>query len=167
MKVIRLPLALAAIAALCLAGQARANVNLKNGNFSIIYTDILYSGGFEPQVERVYNSRTAFKGSFGWGWGFEYEAYLTVSGDRTVTIHEYGGGAENIFDPGDHQRTEVWQADVEREVTAILGANKKEIDAMTAAARADYQSRLESDATFRHDEWTRLKDRVKPPTIEP
>src|SRR5689334_11683133 len=78
---------------------ASAHVSLKNGNFFIPFKDIIYPGGFEPKVERVYNSKTSFKGYFGWGWGTEYEVYLTVSPDGGVTVHEYGGGATNRFTP--------------------------------------------------------------------
>ena len=74
-------------------------MSIKNGNFFIGYTDIVYPGGFEPKIERVYNSKTPFKGMFGWGWGNEYEVYLTVSADGSVVVHEYGGGAENRFNP--------------------------------------------------------------------
>ena len=89
---------------------ARANVSLKNGNFFIGYTDIIYPGGFEPKIERVYNSKTPFKGMFGWGWGNEYEVYLTVSADGSVVVHEYGGGAENRFSPVAFNATELDKA---------------------------------------------------------
>src|SRR3954471_5566197 len=78
---------------------ASANVSLKNGNFFVGYTDIIYPGGFEPKIERVYNSKTPFSGMFGWGWGNEYEVYLKVLADGSVLVHEYGGGAENRFSP--------------------------------------------------------------------
>src|SRR3990170_4922362 len=87
------------VASLSLAGSAYANVSLKNGNFFIGYTDIVYPGGFEPKIERVYNSKTPYEGIFGWGWGSEYEVFLTVSADGSVLVREYGGGAENRFSP--------------------------------------------------------------------
>ncbi|MGE0616855.1 MAG: DUF6531 domain-containing protein, partial [Bacteriovoracia bacterium] len=64
---------------LALAPTASSNVSLKNGNFFVAYRDLYYPGGFEPKVERVYNSKTGFQGIFGYGWGTEYEVYLTVS----------------------------------------------------------------------------------------
>src|SRR5436190_17826066 len=88
-----------ATAALLAAPAASSNVSLRNGNFFIGYTDIVYPGGFEPKIERVYNSKTPFKGMYGFGWGNEYEVYLTVSADGSVVVHEYGGGAENRFSP--------------------------------------------------------------------
>src|SRR5688572_19137729 len=87
------------IAALLFPVGAWANVSIKNGNFFIGYTDIVYPGGFEPKIERVYNSKSPFKGMFGWGWGNEYEVRLRVSADGSVVVHEYGGGAENRFNP--------------------------------------------------------------------
>src|SRR3954470_5818444 len=85
--------------ALGLSVQAVANVSIKNGNFFVGYTDILYPGGFEPKIERVYNSKSPFKGMFGWGWGNEFEVRASVSADGSVVVHEYGGGAENRFNP--------------------------------------------------------------------
>ena len=86
----------AAFAAFAVTGvlataSAWANVSLKNGNFFIAYTDIFYPGGFEPKIERVYNSKTPFSGMFGAGWGNEYEVYLSVSADGSIVVHEYGG----------------------------------------------------------------------------
>src|SRR5436190_6570091 len=69
---------------LFMADIGSANVSLRNGNFFIGYTDIVYPGGFEPKIERVYNSKTPYHSIFGWGWGFEYSVYLTVSADGTI-----------------------------------------------------------------------------------
>src|SRR5579884_3804518 len=79
--------------------SAHAEVSLKNGNFFTGAKDIVYPGGFEPKIERVYNSKTSFRGIFGWGWGNEYEVNLSVEADGSVVVHEYGGGAENRFSP--------------------------------------------------------------------
>ena len=65
------------------------NISIKNGNFFIGYTDIVYPGGFEPKIDRTYNSKTPFKGIFGNGWGNEYEAFVTVSADGS-TCHTEG-----------------------------------------------------------------------------
>src|SRR3954447_16505986 len=105
---------------LLLAAPALANVSVKNGNFFIGYTDIIYQGGFEPKIERVYNSKSPFKGMFGWGWGNEYEVRLTVSADGSVVVHEYGGGAENRFNP-----TAFKEADLNKAVDMISGVAQK------------------------------------------
>jgi hypothetical protein len=58
-----------AITVLVSASSAFAEVSLKNGNFFTGSKDMLYPGGFEPKIERVYNSKTSHKGDFGNGWG--------------------------------------------------------------------------------------------------
>src|SRR4051812_48574640 len=78
---------------------AGAAVNIRNGNFYMSYTDIEYSGGFEPQIERVYNSKTPFKGMFGWGWGSLYELHLELMPEGAIIVTEYGGGTTNYFAP--------------------------------------------------------------------
>lgn len=77
-----------------------AGVNLKNGNFYITYTDIIVPGGGNDLViERTYNSKSPGKGWFGYGWGSDYETYLVVSADGSVTVHENGSGAKTRFTP--------------------------------------------------------------------
>src|SRR4051812_4952035 len=106
----RLLLSLSILMSLVHSESSSANVSLKNGNFFVGYTDIVYPGGFEPKIERVYNSKTPFKGIFGWGWGNEYEVFLTVSADGSAVIHEYGGGAENRFSPLAFKEEELGKA---------------------------------------------------------
>jgi YD repeat-containing protein len=127
-----------------------ANVSLKNGNFFIGYTDAVYSGGFEPKIERVYNSKTSFKGIFGWGWGSEYELYLEVMGDGSVLVHEYGGGAENLFSPNAPSPGDLELA-IEQIATAATQAKH-----LTSSEQTNrYKARLRTDAMFRNDEWTK------------
>src|SRR5437588_807155 len=95
----KLSQALLAMLWLGIALPAFSNVSIRNGNYFIGYTDIVYPGGFEPKVERVYNSKSAFRGMFGWGWGNEFEVKLSVSADGGVVVHEFGGGADNRFNP--------------------------------------------------------------------
>lgn len=138
---------------------ARANVSLQNGNFNVGYTDIVYTGGFEPKVERVYNAKTGFKGIFGWGWGSEFEVYLQVSGDGSVVVNEYGGGAENVFvAPGHPTKVEL-----EEEVALLVKARGK-----SDAEVAPYRARLLADGVFRNDEWgAMLKEKKVPPREVP
>lgn len=137
---------------------ARANVSLKNGNFFVGYTDIIYPGGFEPKIERVYNSKTEFKGIFGYGWGNEYEVYLTVSADGSVVVHEYGGGAENRFNPNSFNAAELDAA-----VNNLAEAARKAGSLTTDDTVAAYKKHLKSDATFRNDEWERFRKANKLP----
>ncbi len=144
------------------AQAARANVSLKNGNFFIGYTDIVYPGGFDPKIERVYNAKasTSFKGIFGWGWGNEFEVFLKVAADGSVTVHEYGGGAENRFSPGNFN-----QADLDRAVEEIAnGARAANLISGSADQFKKYKVQLKADASFRGREWEKLvqSGRLKP-----
>jgi YD repeat-containing protein len=139
-----------------LPGQAWANVSLKNGNFFVGYTDIIYPGGFDTKIERVYNSKTPFKGMFGWGWGNEYEVYLSVSADGSVVVHEYGGGAENRFVPLNFSSAELDKAaedlsKVAQSFGAVSGAS-----ALTA-----YKDKIKKDSNFRNDEWEKFRAQGK------
>lgn len=82
-----------------------AGVNLKNGNFYISYTDLIaplpepgrIRGGVE--IVRTYNSRATEMGWFGFGWGSDFETYLTFNGESGITVHENGSGAlRNVLD---------------------------------------------------------------------
>jgi len=139
-----------------LASAAFANVSLKNGNFFIGYTDIVYPGGFEPKIERVYNSKSPYKGMFGWGWGCEYDVYLTVSVDGSVVIHEYGGGAENRFVPRNFS-----QEDLNKAVESIAGVAQKLGVAGSVSQLEAYKKRLASDALFRNQEWEKFREQKK------
>jgi len=134
----------------------QANVSLKNGNFFIGYTDIVYPGGFEPKIERVYNSKTDFHGIFGYGWGNEYEVFMSVAADGSVIVHEYGGGAENRFSPvafnaGDLDRAVDQIAETSRKIGAI--SSNEQLSA--------YKKHLKSDADFRNKEWESLRRQGK------
>ncbi|MBC7691392.1 MAG: hypothetical protein H7222_06445 [Methylotenera sp.] len=135
---------------------AHANVSLKNGNFFIGYTDIVYPGGFEPKIERVYNSKTPYNGMFGWGWGNEYEVYMSVSADGSVVVNEYGGGAQNRFNP---------VAFKENELNAAVDNIAQTAQKLGVAGSADqldsYKKHLKSDATFRNEEWQKFKAQGK------
>ncbi|MEK6705928.1 MAG: DUF6531 domain-containing protein [Bdellovibrionota bacterium] len=135
----------------CVMDSASANVSLKNGNFFMTYTDIVYPGGFEPKIERVYNSKTSFHGIFGWGWGTEYEAYLSVSADGSVVVHEYGGGADNRFNPEKFSSEELGKA-----ADTIAESAQKAGVIGSADQLAKYKEKLRSDASFRNDEWEKL-----------
>jgi YD repeat-containing protein len=138
---------------------AQGNVSIKNGNFFIGYTDIVYPGGFEPKIERVYNSKTPFRGMFGWGWGNEYEVYLAVAADGSVVVHEYGGGAENRFIPKTYSAKELDGA------VEMIAKTAQQVGGVGSAAQlAEYKSRLKGDAEFRNKEWEKFRSqgRLKP-----
>lgn len=133
---------------------AIAGVSLKNGNYTAAATDISFPGGFEPTIERVYNSKTSFKGIFGNGWGNEYEVYLEVGGDGGVIVHEWGGGADNRFDSPAMTAAELGQA-----ADQIVAVARSQGDVTGDQGLADYRARLLTDAAFRTDEWRKYVDK--------
>lgn len=147
-------LAVAMLAAI--SGVAEASVSLRNGNFFVGYTDILYPGGFEPKIERVYNSKTPFMGIFGYGWGNEFEVYLSVSADGSVVVHEYGGGAENRFTP-----VTMNQQDLDKAVESLADAAKKAGLVSSADQLSSYKKRLKENALFRNEEWEKFRAQGK------
>lgn len=163
-KILRSGLMLVFMSLFLSPGTTWANVSLKNGNFFIGYTDMLYPGGFEPKIERIYNSKTGYKGIFGFGWGTEYEGYLTVSADGSVVVYEYGGGAENRFIPKGFT-----QAELKKAVAQLVAVAKALGMLPTEQKLKTYQDRLMSDAVFRNDEWERFvrQGKVKPRQLKP
>lgn len=138
---------------------AQANVSLRNGNFFVGYTDVFYPGGFEPKIERVYNSKTPYKGIFGWGWGNEYEAFLKVAADGCVTVHEYGGGAENRFCPAAFNTAELDKA-----IDTLAGLAKTAGALASNDAVNAYKKKLKTDPSFRNEEWEKFRTagKIKP-----
>jgi YD repeat-containing protein len=136
-----------ALAALLLTpGLAAPAVTLRTGNFYLSHTDLVFPGGFEPKIERTYNSKTPFKGIFGSGWGSELDVYLVVEADGTVTVHEYGGGAEVSFtDPAEGT------LELETAIEDLSRAARKR--GLSGAALDAYRARLRRGASFRRDEW--------------
>ncbi len=152
-----------AAAVLCLIPPLGwANVSIRNGNFFIGYTDVIYSGGFEPKIERVYNSKSPFKGPFGWGWGTELDKYMEVLGDGTILVHEYGGGAESLFLAA-HPSAEVF----ERSLRDLIQAKKSATPFKNSSEEEAYQKRLHDDSDFRADEWRELVRMKLLPTHTP
>ncbi|EPZ50566.1 hypothetical protein M902_1312 [Bacteriovorax sp. BAL6_X] len=128
---------------LCLFSLASiAGVNLKNGNFYITYTDIIVpGGGNDLVVERTYNSKSPGKGWFGYGWGSDYETFLVVSADGSVTVHENGSGAKTRFTP----RQAV---DAKAAAEKIVDVMRKKTSLSTTVAKT-LVTKLTNDAELR------------------
>ncbi len=139
--------------------SAMANVSLRNGNFFMGYIDINYPGGYEPKIERVYNSKSPYNGLFGWGWGNEYEVYMTVSIDGSVVVNEYGGGAQNRFNPPSFN-----SRDLDEAVAKLATAAQKAGLFGTSDQLAQYKKKLKGDAEFRNNEWNKFRAQGK---VEP
>lgn len=84
--------------------SVNAAVNPKNGNFYIAYADIIVSErGHNLEITRTYNSQSKHNGWFGYGWGSEFETFLTVSADGSIVIHENGAGSQTRYLSVDEQ----------------------------------------------------------------
>ena len=137
-----------ASAALLFAFSAGAHVSLKNGNFFIPFKDLVYPGGYEPKIERIYNSKSTYLGMFGWGWGSELESYLSVSVDGSVVMHEYGGGATNRFVPA----KKVSDAEMNKTVEMLAETARS----VGVPVTSEYKAKLRSDVDYRNREWTKF-----------
>ncbi len=137
MRAIRLLLLFFLMPALAFAG-----VNLKNGNFYISYTDIIVpGGGMDLEITRTNNSKSTEKGWFGFGWGSDYETYVTVSADGSVVVHENGSGALTRFTP----KTAV---DANKAAENIVAAIRKRSSINDKFAK-DLLEKLKNDAELR------------------
>jgi len=136
--------------AICAVSPLFANVSVKNGNFFVSYTDIDYPGGFEPKIDRVYNSKSNFKGIFGWGWGMESEVYLEIHPEGVIIAHEYGSGASNVFVPSNAKPLDLTSA-----ADKIVAAARQNLDIASPSAIQSYRDRLMSDIDFRSAEWNK------------
>lgn len=145
-----------AVLAVGFTEPAGANVSIRNGNFFIGYTDVLYPGGYEPKIERVYNSKSPYNGLFGWGWGSDYEAYLTVEADGSVLVSESGGGAQNRFSPPTFDVRELDGA-----VNTIAEVARKAGAIGSGAQLEGYKKQLKTNAEFRNEEWAKWRAQGK------
>ncbi len=135
---------------------ALGNVSIRNGNFFIGYTDVIYPGGYEPKIERVYNSKSPFNGIFGWGWGSDYEGYMQVEADGSVVVNESGGGAQNRFSPQNFDSKELDLA-----VNTIADAARKAGALGSSTQFESYKKQLKTNADFRNDEWAKWRAQGK------
>ena len=87
------------IAACLFISSSDAQVNIKNGNFYVSYTDAKFAGtqGAIGKIQRTYNSKSNEIGWFGYGWGSRLETKLVYYPDGNVKVKEYGAGGINVF----------------------------------------------------------------------
>ena len=75
--------------------KALSLVDTKNANYTKTFVHIAVPGTDLPfLVELTYNSRSLYKGMFGYGWCSNLETRLEVLPDNTLLVVECGGGAE-------------------------------------------------------------------------
>lgn len=75
----------------------KSGVNLKNGNFYVSYTDIEIPSEDDFDLTRTYNSKSTGVGSFGYGWGVDFDTKLIVVPGKVITVIEHGSGGKNQF----------------------------------------------------------------------
>lgn len=90
----------ALIVTLCIAiycNIASAGVNVKNGNYYVTYVDLESSDSSLLNISRTYNSKSVYRGWFGFGWGSFFETRLYTSPDGSLFINENGSGRRLNF----------------------------------------------------------------------
>lgn len=140
-----------------------AGVNLKNGNFYINYTDVVLEGRQHVfEIRRTYNSKSAFKGLFGFGWGTDIETYLVAQGDGSVIVYENGGGAKVTFLP-----PVLSNERLEKAVTQMVEAAVK--NNLRVQGKLPNYEQLLQDSELRSAWWKRLVNKgfIKPRKIKP
>jgi len=129
----------AAIAALILPAASPADVIPLTGNYFLDHSDGI--------LRRVYNSKTSFKGIFGWNWGTEYETRLTVDADGSIVVRGFGGGEATRFVPA-NEPPSAREARIDRLVAAGAAAMRFSGE----QGRSAYRKSLEGDPGFRERE---------------
>ena len=89
------------ICSLFVSFSALALVDTKNGNYTKTYVDFS-SDGFT--LERAYNSRSIYRGSFGYGWCSNLETRVEVLPDNSLKVIECGGGLEVAYGRPNRQK---------------------------------------------------------------
>ncbi len=148
---------LAALVCLLMAAPAFAGapfVVSRYGDFKLDFTDLHEPGGLLMEITRVYNSfDNARKGIFGTCWSSRAEDYLKVQDDGSIVIHEYGGGANNTFEPT--TSTLRPQAEI---IDEIQYAAEQTGRFGSEADRQAYRQWLESSAYNEEEAWENLVD---------
>lgn len=122
-----------------------SGVHLRNGNFFVSYTDLAATEkGMTLELTRTYNSKSTYKGWFGYGWGTPYEVRLEASSDGSIMVYENGSGAVNRF-----VAEKITTEGVNKTVDAIVVAVKKN-KSITAETEKSLRSTLAKDDQYRH-----------------
>lgn len=125
--------------------ESFAGVHLRNGNFFVSYTDLSATEkGTTLELTRTYNSKSTYKGWFGYGWGTPFEVRLESSSDGSIMIYENGSGAVNRFIPG-----KISAEGVSKVVDDIIASIKKS-KPITAETEKNVRSSLAKDDQYRH-----------------
>lgn len=124
-----------------------SQVNAKNGNFSVSYTDVVIEDFY---LLRTYNSAMVKTGLFGYGWGSSYDDMLVVLPDGTIAF--LANGIRRIMFRPDHLDKEQ----VLRTVEAILEARQKQGRIESAEERQRLKTRLLNSEETRINYWRNI-----------
>lgn len=105
------------------------NVNLKNGNFYISYTDLILKNDNNErafEISRTYNSKSTYSGSFGFGWGGKLDTYLFLDPRGAPIVRESGAGGIGRYEPIDEDRIDIEL--IERTIADIVKLEKNKYD---------------------------------------
>lgn len=122
-----------------------AGVHLRNGNFFVSYTDLSATEkGIAFELTRTYNSKSTYKGWFGYGWGTPFEVRLEASSDGSIMIYENGSGAVNRFVAG-----KITEDGIGKVIDEVITTIKKS-KSMTAETEKNLRASLKKDDQYRH-----------------
>jgi YD repeat-containing protein len=126
-----------------------SGVNLKNGNFYVSYTDILFKDSrIKLQIWRTYNSKIVDAGWYGSGWGNQYETFLHTMPGGGAVIHWWGSGARSYYKPAEWDVEEITRA-----VDQIIELEKTAGNVKTPDEILNLRSDLMNDMEFRYAYW--------------
>ncbi len=133
-----------------------AGVNLKNGNFYISYTDLQMGPQYVlDDIVRTYNSKSAYSGIFGYGWGSDIETRISIYPDGSITLKEHGGGASRRF------TTSFYDSSLLEEMIDILVEAAVNNDRIknTPEERVNFRNRITANEELRNNYWNQYRDK--------
>lgn len=108
--------------------QSFAIVDMRNANFSESWIDLqVKSSSYDLRVQRTYNSRTLFKGMFGFGWCSDFETTLKVTAENTLRVTECGAGFEVDFSPATSDSNKNLENHIRTLMTEYRNRNKNKL----------------------------------------
>lgn len=120
---------------------AVAVIDMKNGNFSDTWDDMIAPGsGFDLRVRRTFNSRSLFSGMFGFGWCSDFETYIEVTAEGNLKLTECGGGLEVHYFPKAFDQKEI-----NRTIDQIIAGLQKKDHNLTEKYISNLKEELRTD----------------------
>lgn len=124
---------------------ALAFVDTKNAGYTKTYRDAFLSSSNLPlSIQRTYNSRSLYKGMFGYGWCSNLETRVEVRPDGSLLSVECGGGKEVLYISSEAQANS----------SVIVGkimAEVKKNKSLSAADIQDVENNLKKSSLLRSE----------------